>query len=67
MLSIRRGLADLAETDENEAEVTGDGEAFILHTTGRMTWRDAEAQSRLFIQGDRPKAEKLLDALSVSY
>ncbi|MDP6620083.1 MAG: hypothetical protein QGG90_11685 [Nitrospinota bacterium] len=47
--------------------MTGDGEAFILHTTGRMTWRDAEAQSRLFIQGDRPKAEKLLDALSVSY
>jgi hypothetical protein len=32
-----------------------------------MTWRDAEAQGRLFIQGDRPKAEKLLDALSVSY
>ena len=66
-LSIRRGLASLAETDETEAEVTGDGEALILHTTGRVSWRDAEGQGRLSIQGDRPKAEKLLDALSVSY
>ena len=67
VLSIRRGQANVAETDENEAEVTGDGKVFILHTTGRMTWRDAEREGRLSIGGDREKAERLLDALSVSY
>lgn len=66
-ISIRRGLADLAETAEAEAEVKGEGDAFILHTTGRLAWREAEKQGRLSITGDREKTDQLLDAISVSY
>ncbi|MBI2880602.1 MAG: maleylpyruvate isomerase family mycothiol-dependent enzyme [Candidatus Tectomicrobia bacterium] len=66
-IAVRRGLAERAEEKDPEAEVAGEGGAFILHTTGRLDWREAERRGRLSIAGDRRKTEQFLDAVSVSY
>ncbi len=66
-IAVRQGLAEEVETKDADTEVTGEGDAFIFHTSGRLSWREAEKQGRLSIGGDREKAEKLLDALAVSY
>ncbi|MFQ5691526.1 MAG: maleylpyruvate isomerase family mycothiol-dependent enzyme [Nitrospinota bacterium] len=66
-IAVQHGRAEVAEDPESETEVAGEGEAFILHTTGRLGWREAERQGRLTLSGDRPTAEALLDAVSVSY
>ena len=66
-ISINRGIADLVEDSQSRAEVTGQGEALILQTTGRKTWKEAEQEGRLSILGEREEAERLLEALAVTY
>ncbi len=67
VISVQHGVSDLVETQNTDAEIRGEGATFIFQTTGRITWRKAEKQGKYSIQGDRGKAERLLDALSVRY
>lgn len=66
-ISIQRGIADLSDSSQNHAEVTGEGEAFIFHTTGRKSWEKAEREQLLSINGKRKQMEELLAALAVTY
>ncbi len=66
-ISIQRGIADLSDSPQNLAEVTGEGEVFIFHTTGRKSWKKAEREQLLSINGKRKQMEELLEALAVTY